>query len=200
MTREQLECFVEAAERLVKSDLVGVAGAWRQEIEELKMAYKNVKEQGIPWKGAADAAPGRSAWVSPDRRLLFFHLPLDLTCLFLEAAKGVLQGEVESDRAFGLLRAPGRPVDPHKSKNLDIAEKAFMQRLQGKTWVEINNEIFADKAEPPDERFIRTIVTRYQPVIMQKWREDLRQRWLECSEARGKEIIERNKRKGKADP
>ena len=50
--------------------------------------------------------------------------------------------------------------------------------MQGRTWAEINAEAFADRAEPPDERYIRTIVNRYKPLVMQKWREDLRRRWL----------------------
>ena len=112
------------------------------------------------------------------------HIPHDLAYWFVEAAKRSLNGDVESlDRALGLLRPPGRPVDPNKSKNLDLAEIALMRRMQGRTWAEINNEVFADRAEPPDERYIRTIVDRYKPLVMQKWREDLRRRWLARSEA-----------------
>ena len=99
------------------------------------------------------------------------HIPHDLARWFVEAAKGFLNGEVESlDRALGLLRPPGHPVDPNKSKNLDLAELALMRRMQGKTWAEINNEVFADRAEPPDERYIRTIVNRYKSVVMQSAR------------------------------
>ena len=70
--------------------------------------------------------------------------------------------------------------------------------MQGRTWAEINNEVFADRAEPPDERHIRTIVDRYKPLVMQKWREDLRRRWLAGSEAREKRSIQKNERKGKS--
>jgi hypothetical protein len=117
----------------------------------------------------------------------------------LEAAKRFLNGDVKSlDRALGLLRPPGRPVDPNKSKNLGLAEIALMSRMQGKTWAEINNEVFADRAEPPDERHIRTLVDRYKPLVMQKWRKDLRRRWLAGSEAREKNCIQKNEKKGKS--
>ena len=127
------------------------------------------------------------------------HVPHDLARWFLEAAKPFLKGDVEGlDRALGLLRPPGRPVDPNKSKNFDLAEKALTRRMQGRTWEDINNEVFADRAEPPDERHIRTIVDRYKPLVMQKWREDLRRRWFAGSEAREKRGIQKNERKGKS--
>ena len=127
------------------------------------------------------------------------HIPHDRARWFIQAAKRFLAGdEKSSDRAFGLVRPRGHPVDPNKSKNFDLAEKALRLKLQGKTWVEINNEVFAERAEPPDERHIRTIVTRYEPLIMQKWREELRQRWLAGSEAREKRQIQKNGRKGKS--
>ena len=70
----------------------------------------------------------------------------------------------------------------------------------GKTWPEVNSEIYANSAEPPDERHIRKIIDRYMPIVMQKWRRDLRKLWLEGAERRKKESIERNKRKGKGRP
>ena len=70
--------------------------------------------------------------------------------------------------------------------------------MQGRTWPEINNEVFADREKPPDERYIRTIVGRYKPVIMQKWREDLYRHWLAGSEARAKSNIQKNEGKGKS--
>jgi hypothetical protein len=127
------------------------------------------------------------------------YIPHDLAQWFVEAGERLLNGDVESlDRALGLLRSPGRPVDPNKSKHLDLAEMALTQKMQGKTWAEINTEAFADRAEPPDERHIRTLVDRYRPLIMEKWSEDCRRRWDEGSEARLKRIIEKNKRKGKS--
>ena len=74
MTREQIERFVEALERLVRSDLVEIAGMWRRDIEELKATYRKIEEEGQHWERATEAAPERAAWVSPDPRLLF-HLP-----------------------------------------------------------------------------------------------------------------------------
>jgi hypothetical protein len=157
MSRDQLECFIEAIENLI--------------LEE--------KRHSDP----------------PSAH----YIPHDLARSFLGAAKGFLDGDVKSfDRALGLLRPRGRPVDPNKSKNLGLAEIALMSRMQGKTWAEINYEVYADRTEPPDERHIRTIVDRYKPLVMQKWREDLRRRWLAGSEARAKRSIQKNERKGKS--
>jgi len=126
------------------------------------------------------------------------YIPHDLARWFLEAAKGLLKGDEKSlDRALGLLRSPGRPVDPHKSKNFDLAERALIRMMQGKTWTEINNDIFEDREQPPDERYIRTLVARYKPLIMREWRENFRRRWLAGSEARKKSSIQKNERKGK---
>jgi hypothetical protein len=125
------------------------------------------------------------------------HIPHDVAHWFVRLLSG---DEKKLGRALGLLRPPGHPVDPNKSKNLDLAEIAMRSRLQGKTWEEINNEVFADRAEPPDERHIRTIVDRYKPLVMQKWRKDLRRRWLAGAEARAKRSIQKNERKGKAGP
>lgn len=198
MSREQLERFVEAVENLARNDLIELAGMWRQDIDRLMATYTKIDEEGLQSERATEAAPDKAAWVSPDSRLLF-HLPLDLAVGFVETAKQVLSSDEKSlDRAFGLLRPPGHPVDPNKSKNLDLAEKALAGRMQGRTWPEINNEVFADRAEPPDERYIRTIVDRYKPQVMQKWREDLRRRWLAGSEAREKRSIQKNERKGKS--
>ena len=123
------------------------------------------------------------------------HIPHDVAYWFVRLLSG---DEKKLGRALGLLRPPGHPVDPNKSKNLDLAEIALRLRLQGKTWAEINNEVFADRAEPPDERHVRTIVDRYKPLVMQKWREDLRRRWLAGTEAREKRSIQKNERKGKS--
>jgi hypothetical protein len=128
------------------------------------------------------------------------HIPHDLAYWFLGAAKRFLDGDVKSlDRALGLLRPPGHPVDQNKSKNFDVAEKALRRKMQGKTWAEINNEIFADKAEPPDERYIRTLVARYKPLILKKWCEELHRRWLAKSEERKQRAILKNSRRGKPD-
>jgi hypothetical protein len=127
------------------------------------------------------------------------YIPHDLAGWFLEAAKDLLNGDVKSlDRALGLLRPPGHPVDPKKSKHFNLAEEALRRRMQGMTWTEINNEVFADRPEPPDERHIRTIVARYEPLVMEKWREDYRRQWLAGSEAREKASIQKNERKGKS--
>ena len=198
MLREKLEQFTQAVENLARNDLIELAGMWRQDIDRLMATYTKIGEEGLQSGRAAEAAPKKAAWVSPDPRLLF-HLPLDLAVGFVETAKQVLSSDEKSlDSAFGLTRPPGRPVDLNKSKNLGLAEIALMSRLQGKTWAEINNEVFADRAKPPDERHIRTIVDRYKPLVMQKWREDLHRQWLAGSEARLKESIQQNERKGKS--
>jgi len=127
------------------------------------------------------------------------YIPHDLAQWFLEAAKRVLNGDVESlDRALGLLRPPGRPADPNKSTNFDLAEKALMLRMQGKLWAEINEEVYADRPEPPDERYIRTLIGRYKPLIMEKWRREINQRWLARSEERRQESFLKNAQKGKS--
>jgi hypothetical protein len=122
----------------------------------------------------------------------------DLARWFLEAAKRFLNGEVKSlDLALGLLRSVGHPVDPNKSTNFDRAEKALTLQMQGKIWAEINKEVFADRAEPPDERYIRTVVDRYKPLIMEKWRRELHRRWLARSDERKQEAILKNSKKGR---
>ena len=125
------------------------------------------------------------------------HIPHDVAHWFVRLLSG---DEKKLGRALGLLRPPGHPVDPNKSKNLDLAELGLTRKLQGKTWAEINAEAFADRAEPPDERYIRTIVNRYKPLVMQKWRKDIRRRWLAQSEERKQRAILKNSRRGKPDP
>ena len=194
MTREQFERFVEAVEIQTRSDLIEFAGMWRQDVDRHKATY----EEGLHRESATEAAPNKAAWVSPNPRQLF-HLPLDLAVGFVEVARHVLSGDEKSlDRAFGLTRPPGRPVDPNKSTNFDLAENALVLRMLGKSWTEVNEEVFADRAEPPDERYIRTIVARYKPLIMEKWRRELQQRWLARSEQRRQESILKNAQKGKS--
>jgi hypothetical protein len=125
------------------------------------------------------------------------HIPHDVAYWFVRLLSG---DEKKLGRALGLLRPPGHPVDPNKSKNFDLAELGLTRKLQGKTWPEINAEAFADRAEPPDERYIRTIVNRYKPLVMQKWRKDIRRRWLAQSEERKQRAILKNSRRGKPDP
>jgi hypothetical protein len=125
------------------------------------------------------------------------HIPHDVAYWFVRLLSG---DEKKLGRALGLRRPPGHPVDPNKSKNLDLAELGLTRKLQGKTWAEINAEAFADRAEPPDERYIRTIVNRYKPLVMQKWRKDIRRRWLAQSEERKQRAILKNSRRGKPDP
>jgi hypothetical protein len=125
------------------------------------------------------------------------HIPHDVAYWFVRLLSG---DEKKLGRALGLRRPPGHPVDPNKSKNIDLAELGLTRKLQGKTWAEINAEAFADRAEPPDERHIRTIVNRYKPLVMQKWRKDIRRRWLAQSEERKQRAILKNSRRGKPDP
>ena len=125
------------------------------------------------------------------------HIPHDVAYWLVRLLSG---DEKKLGRALGLLRPPGHPVDPNKSKNFDLAELGLTRKLQGKTWAEINAEAFADRAEPPDERYIRTIVNRYKPLVMQKWREEFRRRWLAQSEERKQRAILKNSRRGKPDP
>jgi hypothetical protein len=220
MSREQLERFVEAVETLLRSDLAEAKRRWREEQQEreaqdlkerareeredlkelddldgLKATFKKIEEERRQWeRDAATAASGTVTWIPPDP-LSSFHLPPDLTLWFVETAKRVLSGVESLDRALGLLRPPGRPVDPNTSKNLiDLAEMAMTLRMQGKTWYEINTVLFADKAEPPDERYIRRVVARYKPLVMRRW---LHQRWRARSEERMQRTIQRNQRKGK---
>ena len=124
------------------------------------------------------------------------HIPHDVAHWFVRL---VLSGDEKSlGRALGLLRPPGRPVDPNTSKNnLNRAEMAFTLRMQGKTWAEVNNAIFAGKEEnPPDERHIRRLVTQYKPLLMSRW---LRRGWRARSEERKQRAILKNSRRGKAD-
>jgi hypothetical protein len=124
------------------------------------------------------------------------HIPHDLAYWFV---RGVLSGGNEKSicRALGLLRPPGRPVDPNESKNLvDRAEMALTLRMQGKTWAEVNNAIFAGRENPPDERYIRRIVAQYKPLVMRRW---LYRRWRAQSKERKQRAILKNSRRGKPD-
>ena len=187
MSRERLECFVAAIENLI--------------LEEER--HSGPSSENLILEEERHSDPSSENLILEEKRCFdppsAHYIPHDLARWFLEAAKGFLNGDVESlDRALGLVRPRGRPVDPNKSKNLGLAEIALMRKLQGKTGAEINNEVFAKRAEPPDERHIRTIVDRYKPLVIQKWREDLRRRWLAGSEAREKRSIQKNERKGKS--
>ena len=94
------------------------------------------------------------------------HIPHDVAYWFVRLLSG---DEKKLGRALGLLRPPGRPVDPNTSKNnLNRAELAFTLRMQGKTWAEVNNAIFAEEENPPDERRIRRLVTQYEPLRHEK--------------------------------
>jgi hypothetical protein len=127
-------------------------------------------------------------WLSDVRRLRWF-MNVVKACVSEGSTKNLPQ-------LLGLKARRGRPVDPNKSKNLDLAEKALTLRMQGKTWDEINKRLFV-RANPPDERYIRTIVDRYQAVVMEKWRGELRRRWIAGSEKREKESFLKNADKGK---
>jgi hypothetical protein len=117
---------------------------------------------------------------------------------FLEGVQSFLKGDVDSlDRAFGVRPSPGRPVDPNTSKkNFKHAERAWTLKMQGKTWAEVNNAVFADRAEPPDERHIRRLITRYELLLMRRW---LRRRWRAGSEERKQRAILKNSKRGKPD-
>jgi hypothetical protein len=122
------------------------------------------------------------------------HIPHDVAHWFVRLLSG---DEKKLGRALGLLRPPGRPVDPNTSKNnLNRAELAFTLRMQGKTWAEVNNAIFAEEENPPDERYVRTLVAQYKPLIMVK---QLHRRWLSRSEERKQRAILKNSRRGKPD-
>ncbi len=121
------------------------------------------------------------------------HIPHDVAYWFVRLLSG---DEKKLGRALGLLRPPGRPVDPNTSKNnLNRAELAFTLRMQGKTWAEVNNAIFAEEENPPDERRIRRLVTQYEPLLMRRW---LCRGWRAQSEERKQRAILKNSRRGKA--
>ena len=122
------------------------------------------------------------------------HIPHDVAHWFVRLLSG---DEKKLGRALGLLRPPGRPIDPNTSRNnLNRAELAFTLRMQGKTWAEVNNAIFAEEESPPDERYVRTLVAQYKPLVMVK---QLHRRWLSRSEERKQRAILKNSRRGKPD-
>ncbi|WP_439374785.1 hypothetical protein [Bradyrhizobium sp. DASA03120] len=121
------------------------------------------------------------------------YIPHDVVWWFVRLLSG---DETSLRRAFGLLRPPGRPVNPTPKKYFRRAAKAWTLKMQRETWVEINNAVFADRAEPPDERHVRRLVTRHKPLLI---RRSLRRRWLARSEERKQTAILRNSRKGKPD-
>ena len=169
MTREQFERFVDAVENLTRSDLIERAGMWRQDIDKLKATYRKIGEQGPHRERATEVAPDKSAWVSPDPRLLF-HLSLDLAAGFVETARQVLSSDEKNlDRAFGLTRPPGRPFDPKTSANLDLAEKAFRLKYECRlSWMEVANRINASRPQPIDERTIRKMIESHLLAICQR--------------------------------
>jgi hypothetical protein len=119
------------------------------------------------------------------------HVPHDVAYWFVR----LLSGDAKvMARALGVLRPRGHPVDPDKSEKVDLAEKALALQMQGKTWAKINAEIFADRSNPPDERYIRTLVTQYRPLVIVK---QLRRRWLSQAEERKQRAILKNSKKGR---
>jgi hypothetical protein len=170
MTREQFERFVEAVENLVRSDLVEIAGMWRQDIDRLK-AFRKIekrKRRRARRHLSARAAPDKAAWTYPDPRLLL-HLPSDLALGFVKAAKSVLSGEESPGRAFGLLRRRGRPFDPATSGNLDTAEEAFRLKYECRlSWKRVVNQINEKRKQPIDERTIRRMIDSHLPAIYRR--------------------------------
>ena len=123
------------------------------------------------------------------------YIPHDLAHWFVRLA--LSSDEKSLGKALGLLRSPGRPVDPKTwKKNFKRAERGWKLKMQGKTWDEVNKAVFAGSLDPPDERYIRTLVTRYKPLLL---RRRFYQRWLEQSEERKQRAILKNSRKGKPD-
>ena len=124
------------------------------------------------------------------------HIPHDVAYWFVRLLSG---DEKRLGRALGLLRPPGRPVDPNTSKNnLDLAELALTLRMQGKTWAEINNEIFAEEQIRRTSGISERLVTQYKPLRHEKWREDLCRGWLARSEERKQRAILKNSRRRKS--
>jgi len=122
------------------------------------------------------------------------QIPHDVAYWFVRLLSG---DEKKLGRALGLVRPPGRPVDPNTSKkNLKRADLAFTLRMQGKTRAQINAEIFSDRPDPPDERYVRTLVAQHKPLVMVR---QLHRRWLSRSEERKQRAILKNSRRGKPD-
>ena len=125
-----------------------------------------------------------------------YYIPHDVAEWFPDAARSFLNGGVETiDRALGVLRSPGRPVGSNES-TIDLAEKALLLRMQGKKWADINLTIFGHKSEPPDERYIRTLVERLKPLVLARL---LHRRWVSRSEERQQRAFLKNSRRGKPD-
>jgi hypothetical protein len=119
-----------------------------------------------------------------------YYIPHDVAKWFPGAARSLLNGDI---RALGLFRSPGRPVESNE-RTVDLAEKALTAKMQGKTWAEINLMIFGQKSEPPDERYIRTLVDRYKPLVLARL---LNRRWVSWSEERKQRAFLKNSRRGK---
>jgi hypothetical protein len=192
MTREQFERFVEAVEKLIRSDFAEVKRRWREEqdpkeqrerekqdlkdledLDGLKATFRKIEEERLQWArdAATEAAQDKVTWVPPVP-LLAYHLPPDLALWFVEAAKRFLSGEEESlDRAFGLIRPRGRPFDPETSANLDIAEEAFRLKYEcRRSWKRVLNEINEKwkRPQPIDERTIRKMIESHLPAIYRR--------------------------------
>ena len=171
MSREQLECLVEAIENLI------------------------LDESGIE----CPVETNENSVVEENRRSdppCAHYIPHDVAQWFIEGVRRFQNGDVESlDRALGLVRAPGHPVDPNK-KEFDLAKNGTARKLHGDTWTEINDELFADRKKPPDERYIRRLVTRYRVPVLASLLHD---RWVSQSEERKQRQFLKNSRKGKPD-
>jgi hypothetical protein len=172
MSRDRLECLVEAIEYLI------------------------VDENGIECLFDPNETPIVEDNGRFDLRRAHY-IPHDVAQWFTDAVRRYQNGDVKSlDRPLGLVRPPGRPVDPDKSEKINLAEKVLAYRMQGKTRAQINGEIFSDRPDPPDERYLRTLEAEYKPLVMVR---QLHRRWLSRSEERKQRSILKNSRKGKPD-
>jgi hypothetical protein len=126
-----------------------------------------------------------------------YYIPPQVAQWFVDAARRFQNSDIKSlERALDVLRPPGRPVDPDTSEKVDLAETALAYKVQGKTWAQINGEIFSDRPDPPDERYIRTLIDQYKPQVMVR---QLHRRWLSRSEERKQRSFLKNSRRGKPD-
>jgi hypothetical protein len=176
MSRDQLKAVVEEIEDQIASDLASGRTAELRSNEDIEdLIASDLGSGPVPDEFrssediedliASDLGGGPIADEFRSRNLSLLVLePLLDRQWFVDCAKRYLSGGVDSvDRAFGLLRGPGKPFDPATSENLDLADKAYRLRYErGLRWKDVESEL------DMDERNIRKIIESHLPAICRR--------------------------------
>jgi hypothetical protein len=89
---------------------------------------------------------------------------------FVRGVNRYLSGEAETLESALELNQRGRPVNSYKPENLELAKKALRLRKQGMTWVDVTQELFKGRQDPPSERYVQILIKRFTPAIEEEER------------------------------